>query len=219
MKELILKLKDPGSALTHGIGMIAALIASVPLIGKAASDLTAEKTAAIAIFIISMILLYGASTLYHSLNISPRVNKALRKVDHMMIYVLIAGTYTPVCAIVLGDRSGWLLLLAIWSIAAAGILVAALWINCPRAFSSVIYILMGWLCLVQIGRILTALPEGAFAWLLAGGLLYTAGGVLYALKLPVFRRLPKNFGAHEIFHLFVMAGSLCHYVMMYAYVC
>ena len=102
MKELILKLKDPGSALTHGIGMIAALIASVPLIGKAASDLTAEKTAAMAIFIISMILLYGASTIYHSLNISPRVNKVLRKVDHMMIYVLIAGTYTPVCAIVLG---------------------------------------------------------------------------------------------------------------------
>ena len=113
----------------------------------------------------------------------------------------------------------WLLLLAIWAIAAAGILVAALWINCPKAFSSVIYILMGWLCLGQIRRILTALPEGAFAWLLAGGLLYTAGGVLYALKLPVFRRLPKNFGAHEIFHLFVMAGSLCHYVMMYAYVC
>ena len=219
MKNWMMKLKDPGSAVTHGIGMIAAVIAAVPLIRKAAEDLTMEKTLAMAVFILSMILLYAASTLYHSLDISPKINRGLRKFDHMMIYVLIAGTYTPVCAIVLGDRSGWLLLLAIWGIAGAGILTAAFWISCPKVFSSVIYILMGWLCLFQIRRILTALPEGAFGWLLAGGLLYTIGGVLYAMKLPVFQRLPRAFGIHEIFHLFVLGGSLCHYVMMYAYIC
>ena len=114
---LINKLKDPGSALTHGIGMAAALIASVPLVAKAYSTRSVENTVVIAVFIVSMILLYAASTFYHSLNISQKVNKILRKIDHMMIYVLIAGTYTPICAIVLGDRTGWLMLFAVWAIA------------------------------------------------------------------------------------------------------
>lgn len=216
---LINKLKDPGSALTHGIGMAAALIASVPLVAKAYSTRSVENTVVIAVFIVSMILLYAASTFYHSLNISQKVNKILRKIDHMMIYVLIAGTYTPICAIVLGDRTGWLMLFAVWAIAIAGILISALWINCPKAFSSAVYIAMGWVCIFAITRIIAALPEKAFGWLLAGGLLYTVGGVIYALKLPVFKRLPRNFGAHEIFHVFVMAGSFCHYVLMYKYVC
>ncbi len=216
---MINKLKDPGSALTHGIGMAAAMIASVPLIVKAWSTRSVENTVAIIIFIVSMILLYAASTFYHSFNISQRINKILRKIDHMMIYVLIAGTYTPICAIVLGDRTGWAMLFAVWGIAVIGILISALWINCPKAFSSVVYIAMGWVCIFAISRIVAALPKDAFGWLLAGGLLYTVGGVIYALKLPVFKKLPKNFGAHEIFHVFVMCGSICHYILMYNYVC
>lgn len=219
IEELIIKLKDPGSALTHGIGMAAALVASVPIIAKAVSSGSSENTAAIIIFIVSMILLYAASTFYHSLDISKKINRILRKIDHMMIYVLIAGTYTPICAIVLGDRTGWAMLFAVWAIAVLGILISAFWINCPKVFSSVVYIAMGWVCIFAITRIVAALPKEAFGWLLAGGILYTAGGVIYALKLPVFRRLPKYFGAHEIFHVFVMCGSICHYVLMYNYVC
>ena len=165
-----------------------------------------------------MILLYAASTTYHTFNISEHGNKILRKIDHMMIFILIAGTYTPVCLIVLENNAGYRLLALVWGIAIAGILVNALWINCPKWFSSLVYIAMGWICVLAFRQIVLALPKSAFLWLLTGGLIYTAGGIIYALKLPIFNAKHKNFGSHEIFHLFVMGGSLCHYVMMYAFV-
>lgn len=215
---MTLKIKDPGSALTHFIAMILALGASSPLIIKAARTPGYTHVLPLAIFITSMILLYAASTIYHTLDISPTVNQILRKVDHMMIFILIAGTYTPICLIVLGNRSGFLLLALVWAIAAAGILINAFWISCPKWFSSLIYISMGWVCVTAFREIISALPPAAFSWLLAGGIIYTAGGVIYALKLPIFNSRHKNFGSHEIFHLFVMGGSLCHYVVMYAFV-
>jgi len=165
-----------------------------------------------------MILLYAASTIYHTLDISPKVNKLLKKMDHMMIFVLIAGTYTPICAIAIGGTVGYGLLALVWSIAVAGIAIKALWINCPKWFSSVLYIGMGWVCVLAFTQILNALSPAAFGWLLAGGVIYTIGGVIYALKLPLFNAKHKNFGTHEIFHLFVMAGSACHFIVMYAYV-
>lgn len=215
---MLQKIKDPGSALTHFIAMILALFASIPLIIKAAHTPGHIHVLALTIFITSMILLYAASTIYHTLDISPKVNQMLRKVDHMMIFILIAGTYTPVCLLVLGDRTGWTLLGAVWTIAIVGIVINALWITCPKWFSSIIYIAMGWVCIFAFGKIVSALPAEAFGWLLAGGIIYTVGGVIYALKLPLFNSRHKNFGSHEIFHLFVMGGSLCHYIMMYAFV-
>ena len=210
--------KDPGSALTHFIAMIGAVIAAVPLLHKAAGEADSRHLAALAVFIVSMILLYAASTTYHTFNISEHVNKILRKIDHMMIFILIAGTYTPVCLIVLGNRSGYRMLSLVWGIAIVGIIINALWINCPKWFSSVIYIAMGWVCIMAIRQIVAALTPAAFTWLLAGGIIYTIGGVIYALKLPIFNSKHKNFGSHEIFHLFVMGGSFCHYMMMYGYV-
>ena len=215
---LSLFVKDPGSALTHFIGMIMAAIAALPLLAVAARHDSYHAVAAFAIFAGSMILLYAASTIYHTFNISEKMNKILRKADHMMIFILIAGTYTPVCMLVLGDRTGWLLLALVWGIAAAGILINALWITCPKWFSSLIYIAMGWVCVLAFGKIIAALPRQAFVWLLAGGIIYTVGGVIYALKLPIFNQKHRYFGSHEIFHLFVMGGSLCHYIMMYAFV-
>ena len=211
-------LKDPGSAITHFIGMVLAFFAAFPLLVKAAAEPGRLHVAALAIFIVSMILLYAASTVYHTLDISPRVNKILKKIDHMMIFVLIAGTYTPVCLIVLGDSTGWHLLSLVWAIAAAGILIKALWVTCPKWFSSLIYISMGWVCVLAMQKIIQALPGAAFGWLLAGGVIYTIGGVIYALKLPIFNSRHKNFGSHEIFHLFVIGGSLCHYIVMYQFV-
>lgn len=213
-----LKIKDPGSALTHFIAMLLALGAATPLLIKAAQTPGYAHVLALTIFIISMILLYAASTIYHTLDISPKVNQILRKVDHMMIFILIAGTYTPVCMLVLGDRTGWHLLALVWGIAIAGIIINALWITCPKWFSSLIYIAMGWVCVLAFGKITAALPASAFGWLLAGGIIYTIGGVIYALKLPIFNRRFPYFGSHEIFHLFVMGGSFCHYIMMYAFV-
>ena len=212
------KIKDPGSAITHFIAMILALIATTPLLIKAAREPDHLHILALAVFIVSMILLYATSTTYHTLDISPRVNSLLRKIDHMMIFILIAGTYTPVCMIVLGDRTGWNLLALVWGIALGGIIIKACWITCPKWFSSVLYIAMGWVCVLAFTKIVQALPRAAFGWLLAGGIIYTVGGIIYALKLPIFNSRHKYFGSHEIFHLFVMGGSLCHYIMMYQFV-
>ena len=214
------RIKDPGSAITHFIALILAILAATPLLLKAYRDTGrfAVTAVSLAIFIGSMILLYAASTIYHTLDISPKVNKLLRKIDHMMIFILIAGTYTPVCMVVLGDRTGWGLLALVWAIAIVGILIKAFWITCPKWFSSLLYISMGWVCVLAFTRIVQALPSPAFWWLLTGGIIYTVGGIIYALKLPIFNSRHKYFGSHEIFHLFVMGGSFCHYMMMYQFV-
>lgn len=136
----------------------------------------------------------------------------------MMIFVLIAGSYTPICLIVLGGSLGYKLLAIIWSIAIAGMIIKACWITCPKWFSSILYISMGWVCVGVFGQLLSTLPPAAFLWLLAGGIIYTVGGVIYALKLPIFNSRHANFGSHEVFHLFVMAGSICHFIFMYLYV-
>lgn len=211
-------LKDPGSAITHFIGMMMALFAAVPLLIKALNSPDSIHVVSLAIFIVSMILLYGASTTYHSLNLSERTNRILRKIDHMMIFVLIAGSYTPICLIVLHGSTGNLLCALVWGIALVGIIVKACWITCPKWFSSVLYIGMGWVCVFAFTQLINNLSPAAFGWLLAGGIIYTVGGVIYALKLPIFDSHHKNFGSHEIFHLFVMGGSICHFVLMYVYV-
>ncbi len=209
--------KDPGSAITHFIGWLMALLAAFPLIIKAASSPDNVHIISLTIFIVSMIALYAASTIYHSLDINARVNKRLKKLDHMMIFVLIAGTYTPVCVIAIRGALGYGLLALIWGIALLGIIFKAFWVTCPKWVSSVLYIGMGWTCLLAFTQILNALPREAFYWLLAGGIIYTAGGIIYALKLPIFNGRHKYFGSHEIFHLFVMGGSICHFILMYKF--
>lgn len=208
-------IREPGSAITHFIACVFSILAALPLISKADNKLTIF---ALSIYAISMILLYGASTIYHSVNVSEHVLRIYRKIDHMMIFVLIAGSYTPVCLLILDKNTGRSLLLLVWGIALLGMLIKAFWITCPKWFSSLIYISMGWLCILVFKNLLNALSQAAFIWLLAGGIMYTIGGIIYALKLSIFNSLHKNFGSHEIFHLFVMAGSMCHFIFMYCYV-
>lgn len=211
-------IREPGSAITHFIAMMMAVFATVPLLVKAGIQSGWENFLAMAIFMGSMILLYGASATYHSVDLTVRSLRVFRKLDHMMIFVLIAGSYTPVCLIVLGGKLGYTLLALVWGIAAVGMLVKACWITCPKWFSSVIYIAMGWVCVLVFGPLLKTLSVPAFLWLLAGGIIYTVGGVIYALKLPIFNAKHKFFGSHEVFHLFVMGGSICHFIFMYLYV-
>ena len=211
-------IREPGSAITHFIAMMMAVFAAVPLLVKAGIQSGWENFLAMAIFMGSMILLYGASATYHSVDLTGRSLRVFRKLDHMMIFVLIAGSYTPVCLIVLGGKLGYTLLALVWGIAAIGMLVKACWITCPKWFSSVIYIAMGWVCVLVFGPLLKTLSAPAFLWLLAGGIIYTVGGVIYALKLPIFNAKHKFFGSHEVFHLFVMGGSICHFIFMYLYV-
>lgn len=210
-------IREPGSALTHFIAMLFALCAAVPLLVRAAVHSGVKSLTAMTVFMISMVLLYAASTIYHSVNCSGRVLRIFRKMDHMMIFILIAGTYTPVCLLTLPKPSGLMLLAAVWGIALVGIFIKGFWITCPKWFSSVLYIAMGWSCLSVLGQLFSLLPLHAFLWLLAGGLIYTAGGIIYALRLPLFDARHPMFGLHEIFHLFVMAGSLCHFVFMFCY--
>ena len=212
------EIKDPGSAITHFIGMLMAAFAATPLLIRAASNPDKIHLISLSIFIISMILLYAASTTYHTLNLSERTNRILRKIDHCMIFMLIAGSYTPVCLIVLGGKVGYTLCAIVWGIAIAGIILKLFWITCPKWFSSVLYIAMGWLCVLAFVPIFHALPRAGFDWLLAGGIIYTIGGVIYALKVPLFNSRHKNFGSHEIFHIFVMLGSACHFIVMYFFV-
>lgn len=210
-------IKEPGSAITHFIGMLMAIFAAVPLLIKAAHEPSKIYIISLAIYAASLILLYAASTSYHTFDISPKINTILKKIDHMMISVLIAGSYTPVCLIVLKGKTGIILLSIVWAIAIAGILIKAFWVYCPKWVSSVLYIGMGWTCVLAFTQILNNMSPAAFGWLLAGGIIYTVGGVIYALKLPIFNSRHKNFGSHEIFHLFVMGGSACHFVVMYAF--
>ena len=212
-----LHIKEPGSAITHFIGMVMAFFASVPLLIRAAAQPQKIYIIAMSIYAASLILLYAASTTYHTFDISEKTNTILKKIDHMMISVLIAGSYTPVCLLALKGRIGIILLSIVWAIAIAGILIKAFWVYCPKWVSSVLYIGMGWTCVLAFTQLLDNLSPAAFGWLLAGGIIYTVGGVIYALKLPLFNSRHKNFGSHEIFHLFVMGGSACHFIVMYAY--
>ena len=212
-----LHIKEPGSAITHFIGMVMAIFASVPLLIRAAAQPDTIYIIAMTVYAASLILLYAASTTYHTFDISEKTNTILKKIDHMMISVLIAGSYTPVCLLVLKGRTGIILLSIVWGIAIAGILIKAFWVYCPKWVSSVLYIGMGWTCVLAFAQLLDSLSPAAFGWLLAGGIIYTVGGVIYALKLPLFNSRHKNFGSHEIFHLFVMGGSACHFIVMYAF--
>ena len=209
-------LKDPGSAITHFFGLVGAvLVMPALLIHGAWEGYSPLQMAALSVFLLSMVGLYAASTAYHSFDLEHGRNRILKKLDHIMIFFLIAGTYTPICLITLPDKGGIPLLAGVWAVALSGLVLKLCWVYHPKWLSSVLYIGMGWLCLTKLPVLWTALPRAGFLWLLAGGVLYTVGGVIYALRLEKLNTLHPGFGSHEIFHLFVLAGSACHCATMF----
>lgn len=208
------RLKDPGSAITHFIGLVASIVGAIPLLSAGFHRGGGKTAGAVLLFLFGLILLYGASTLYHSIDSTVKRNCLLRKMDHSMIYVLIAGTYSPICILTLPEKTGYILFAVIWSMAVLGILQAFFWITCPKWVSSVIYMAMGWTCIAIMPILINSMNRSSFYWLIGGGVFYTTGAIIYALKLRVFNELHHNFGSHEIFHLFCLGGSLCHYIMM-----
>ena len=218
MDEKLFTVKEPMSALTHLIGAVCSIFA-MPVLLIHASLYHATKLDLIAymIFMISMILLYSASTVYHSFSISPRVNKILKKIDHMMIFIMIAGSYTPVALIAIGGFKGMLLFITIWTLAILGMIFKFCFVTCPKWVSSVIYTCMGWTCIFFMKDIINCITVAGFLWLLAGGILYSVGAVIYAMNLSIFEKPIHGFGNHEIFHCFILAGSLCHFIFMYHY--
>ncbi|PKM51110.1 MAG: hemolysin [Firmicutes bacterium HGW-Firmicutes-7] len=209
-------IKDPMSAFTHLIGVILSIIAVYSLVKKSYIIGSTLHVAAFAIFGTSLILLYLASTLYHIIDRPKALSNILHRIDHMMIFVLIAGTYTPICLIPLRGTIGLTLLSIIWSVAIAGILFKIFWMNAPRWINTGIYIGMGWMIVIAIFPLIQTLSSVAILWLFAGGISYTLGAVIYGTKWP--RISSKWFGFHEIFHVFVLIGSFCHFIMMYQYV-
>ncbi len=215
MSRYMAKAKDPWSSATHMIGAVSFLFGTLVLILWGMIEQSgAGLIASAAIFGLSLVALYTASAVYHYINSTPKVTLILRKLDHSMIYVLIAGSYTPmlVCYYPVAQRT-WMLA-AIWGIALCGIAVKLLWFGAPRWLYTAFYLLMGWFVLVDISP-LTTMPTVAVALLAGGGIAYTLGGLIYGLKKP---NLSPVFGFHELFHVFVLFGSLMHYLLVLLYV-
>ena len=213
-KKSRFQVKDPLSALTHFIGFLAVIPVFICLLELAETKL---QQISFIVFGFSLLLLYGASTIYHTLKLSAEKTALLRRIDHMMIFVLIAGTYTPVCLVPLAGKWGTILLSAIWVIAVAGVFMKIFWMGAPRWLSTMIYVVMGWLSITAFFPLLRTVGWGGFGMLLGGGIAYTVGALIYALKKPNLAIL-KSFGFHEIFHVFVMIGSAFHIAFMFLYV-
>ena len=212
-----LKIREPGSALTHLCGFMATLVATPSLLQRAHQLGAPASFFACLIFALSALELYAASTLYHTVVAGERMTTIFRKLDHCSISILIAGTYTAICLTALSGKVGNILMAVVWILAAAGIIVKIFWVTCPKWFSSLLYVAMGWTCIFAMPEVVSSLGHDAFFWLLAGGIAYSAGAVIYALKIRKFDQAHPAFGSHEIFHLFIMAGTLCHYILMYGY--
>lgn len=209
-------IREPVNALTHLLGAALAAVGLVVLVVNAAEAGSARQIVSFAIFGASLVLLYTTSGIYHLLDLSERGMAILRRLDHIMIYVLIAGTYTPICLVLLRGWLGIGLLIAVWTIAAVGVGQKLLWMHAPRWFSTALYLAMGWAAMIIARPLLHAAPHGFLIWIIIGGVLYSIGAVVYATKRP--DPVPGVFGFHEIWHLFVMAGSFSHYWAVLAYV-
>lgn len=206
----------PYSALTHYIGVLISVAGFVLLEVYAIWFGTPLHIVCFAIYGASLIALYTASTFYHIVSLPERGRQILRIIDHMMIYILIAGTYTPICLIALRGAWGWSIFGVIWACAVAGLVITLFFKNTPRRVSSIIYVVMGWIVVVAFWPLALRMPHGGILWLLGGGMFYTVGAIGYARKWP--GKENKYFGFHEVFHIFVILGSICHYIMMLRYI-
>ena len=211
---MLTKLREPVNGLTHLVAAAIALVGLVILVVLGWGQ--PGKVISLVIYGISLVTLFLASGLYHSVIATPRVLQRLRKFDHSAIFLLIAGTYTPICINLLEGFWKWGLLGIVWGLALAGIGVKSFFINAPRWVTAGVYLLMGWLSILGIREILDAMPVGAITWLVAGGLIYTLGAVVYITKRMDF--LPDVFGFHEVWHIFVILGALAHFIMIATYI-
>ncbi|HBF39675.1 MAG TPA: hemolysin [Firmicutes bacterium] len=208
------KLRDPVSGLTHLFGMFLSIAGLVLLVYYASMIGTVWHVVSFSIFGASLILLYAASAFYHMLPVPEKWQKILQNIDHMMIYILIAGTYTPICLVPLRGAWGWSLFGVIWACAILGVAFHTFY-KAPRWLSTLIYVLMGWLVAIAFWPLVKNVQWAGVLWLMAGGFFYMVGAVIYALKWPF--KNAKWFGFHEIFHLFVLAGSFCHFWLVFKY--
>ncbi len=210
------RMREPVNGLTHGAGALLAVVALVVLVATALAAGKPVSAVGFAVFGLSLIALYTASALYHLLPVSATALARLQRLDHALIYVLIAGTYTPVCMVALTGEWRWGLLGLIWGLAGGGIVLKLRRKPVPVGISTALYVAMGWVAVIAIPPLLHAVPLGGVAWLLGGGLVYTLGAVVYARQRPIL--IPGVLGSHELWHLFVLGGSACHVWVMLRYI-
>ena len=204
-----MRIREPFNGASHLIGLLLGGAGTVMLLGMARSS---QQRVALSIYGATLILLYAASTLYHSLPLSERQLRRLRTLDHIAIYFLIAGTYTPIALVTLNSRLGWILLASVWLIALAGVPFKLFYLDAPVWLSTGTYLLMGYLAMVAVVPLARAVHLGGLSWLVAGGIAYTIGAVIYSRRRP--DPFPGVFGHHEIWHVLVLIGSACHFAFM-----
>jgi hemolysin III len=208
-----MRMREPFNAVSHLIGLLLAAAGTAALLRLAR---TGPQMLAFAIYGATLLLLYGVSTLYHTLPLSERSLRAFKRLDHIAIYLLIAGTYTPVGLVTLDGPWGWGMLTGIWMIAAAGIPFKILYLDAPAWISTATYLGMGYFALVAVVPLIRAVGVEGLAWLVAGGIAYTVGAVIYTRERP--DPFPGFFGHHEIWHVLVLIGSGCHFTFMVRHV-
>lgn len=211
------KFREPVSGFTHLFGAVVSLVGLVALLYKQLTlgNYTSFSIFATLVFGLSLVFLYTASCTYHLVVSKEGVIRFLRKLDHSMIFILIAGTYTPICLIALESYWRWGIFFTIWTLAILGIIFKFLWIDCPSWLSATLYVGMGWLAIIAFSPLLKAIGAAGVKYLLLGGVLYTVGAVFYCLEKNGTKR---TFGAHEVFHIFVLLGSLSHYWLVFKYI-
>jgi len=205
---MLKKLREPVNSLTHWGGAALALVGLVALLIVGWD--TPAKIISLAVYGVSLILLFSASATYHMVQVKDKALEIFRKIDHSAIYLLIAGTYTPFCVNAFTGFWKWGMLSIIWSLAFIGILVKVFYIRAPRWVNAGIYVLMGWISVAAAGQMLAALPTWVLAWLIIGGVIYTLGAIVYMTKIFNFK--PGVFGFHEVWHIFVLLAAAAHFV-------
>lgn len=214
---MILKFREPMNALTHLIGAVLSVVGMIAMVVLIALEHRGDALTVVSVlaFGIGLIGLYYTSFYYHAVHVSPEKLLRLKKLDHSMIFLLIAGSYTPFCLLCLDGLTRIVFMSAIWGVSIVGVLMMVFWIDMPRWLNTGLYLFLGWFAIFALKPLYTALPTPGFVLLILGGLLYTVGGVMYGLKKP---NIWPNFGFHEVFHVFVILGSLCHFYAVFAYI-
>lgn len=217
MNKISRSLREPVNTITHGIGFVLSLLALVLMVIKGiANNLNTVGLVSVIIFGVSLSLLYLTSATYHGVITKDNIILRLRKLDHSMIFILIAGSYAPYCLIGLSKHNGSLFFIIISILAILGICFKLIWFNSPRWLQTALYIILGWAAVFMMKPLFSAIGFASLFLLILGGAFYTIGGVIYGIK-PKKLTFGK-FGFHEIFHIFIMIGSLCHFISVFFYI-
>ena len=209
-------IREPINAITHFFAAVLSVVGFVFLLHTLKDTFTVKKLVSIFAYSIGLIGLYSASAIYHGWLGEKELIKKLKRLDHMWIYILIAGSYTPICLITLTGWVGYGLLAIVWGLAITGVLLKKVWFDAPRWISTLFYLLLGWLAIFVIYPLYKSLPTEGIILLLAGGISYSVGALFYGFKPKKIRIW--EFRYHEIFHIFTMLGSFCHFSMIYKFV-